>query len=175
MEERKGPAGNPAGRAPRGFTVIRVEPWLEGPRTKVWTVPFDVEKSPTALGCWLIHAPWMHPLWSYHVASLVHLRDHDGVLPAKLQAMNSTHEFLVFALDPDHEPVELVATQFAYLRPASIAQQFARPNDAEALQVVERALGLVAAGRVSVDSDFRSVWWHLLTMGCGLVQQGAEG
>jgi hypothetical protein len=71
----------------------------------------------------------------------------------------STHEFVVFALDPGVEvrPMALVP-----LSPVSICQHFDAASDAHARLIVEDALELVARGKCSVDSDFRRVWQHML-------------
>ena len=56
--------------------MIEEKPWLDG-LSRIWRVPYDKDLAPATVGAWLIHAPWMHLAWSWHVASAVHLRPMD--------------------------------------------------------------------------------------------------
>lgn len=136
-------------------------PTWESEKTKIWRgeVPED---NPFTLSHWIVFAPWMHPMWDYHYCYLIHLRDDPEKLkPAKKHFPEATHEFGVLALDPDHEPRFVDAR---YLTPVSIAQQFTSSNDIEALEFIELILETqVIPGRLSVDSDYRRMWKHVLT------------
>jgi len=82
----------------------------------------------------------------------------------------ATHELMIYALDPDYEidPYEVRA-----LEPVSVAQQFLAENDAEALGLIEKCVRKIADGSLSPDSDFRSIWRHILVGGGVLVETGA--
>lgn len=138
--------------------VSDTPPTLEGPNTKIWKGE-PREGDHATIGNWMIHAPWMHPFWSWHYLSLVHLRELDGVSPPNMQFPEATHEFLVLALNPEHEPDW---GKLYYLTPPSITQQFIAENDAQALEWIELILPQIAEGELSVDSDFRSTWFHFL-------------
>ena len=127
--------------------------------TRIWQgeVPDD---NPFTLGHWIVFAPWMHMAWNYHYLSLIHVRDVEGHPPAVMQFEEATHEFQVLAISPDNEPTNF--TEITPLMPVSIAQQFVAENDAEALELIELQLPHIAAGELSVDSDYRSVWHHIL-------------
>jgi len=56
------------------------EPGLKTAGTKIWDVAFAGQGP--CLGQWLIFAPWAHPVWQYHILSLIHLRDVEGESPA---------------------------------------------------------------------------------------------
>ena len=139
--------------------MIKEIPWLDE-ISKIWRVPYDRDKAPGTVGFWLIHAPWMHLAWSWHVVSIVHLRPMNGT-EANFQFEDATHEFMVVAIDPNHEPT-LKYESFKYLRPISICQQFVAKSDDEARQVIELQMINVAAGSLSLDSDYRGVWQKLL-------------
>lgn len=118
------------------------------------------EARAASVGCWFIYAPWMHMVWAWHYCGLVHLRPVPGQSRQPVKKFpQATHEFLVFALDPT---VDVIAERLRPLTPVSIVQQFDAANDAHARLIVEDILEEVAKGRVSVDSDFRRVWQHLL-------------
>lgn len=142
--------------------MIEEKPWLDG-LSRIWRVPYDKELAFATVGFWLIHAPWMHLAWSWHVASVVHLRPIAGE-PAKLQFKGATHEFTVAALDPKHDPT-LDHESFKWLKPISIVQQFISKSDSEAKETIENFMVAVAGGRLSVDSDYRSSWKRLLLPG----------
>ncbi|KKM27097.1 hypothetical protein LCGC14_1578220 [marine sediment metagenome] len=139
--------------------MIKETPWLDG-LSRIWRVPYDQDTAPATIGFWLIHAPWMHLAWSWHVASIVHLRPIDGA-KATFQFEEATHEFMVVAIDPNHEPT-LDHKSFKFLRPISICQQFLARSDDKAVQTVEIQMENVAKGGLSLDSDYRGAWRRLL-------------
>jgi hypothetical protein len=104
----------------------------------------------------------MHPFWSFHYAGLIHLRDIEGGKPVHKAFPTATHEFMVFALNPDSPPT-LDPFSIAVLEPISIVQQFVAASDAAALSAIECLLSKIARGQLSVDSDYRSEWRKLLT------------
>lgn len=125
-----------------------------------WPANIDTRAKESTVGCWLVYAPWMHMVWAWHYVGLVHLRPVDGLPPATRSFPGATHEFIVFALDPN---VDVIVEALRFLQPVSIVQQFDAASDAHARLIVEDSLELVAKGKCSVDSDFRPVWRHLLT------------
>ena len=141
--------------------MIKEIPWIESPSTKIWKATFNKENSPACLSAYLVHAPWMHPMWDYHLATLVHLRPLDD-FPANFQFPEATHEFAVLALNPEQEPISLDATKFQGLQPISIAQQFISLSDDGAIEIIEKHLEFVKNGMISLDSDFRTAWKQLL-------------
>ena len=131
--------------------------------TRIWNFPRD-EYNEYTVGGWIVRAPWMHLAWSWYVVALYHLRGKGpDNKPAVKQFPEATHEFGVYALHPDHE----VDTRRLYrLEPMNLAQQFEATDDAEALGVVETTLDAVLAKRLSLDSDYRKTWHHLLREKC---------
>ena len=139
---------------------MKGQPTYESATTKIWRNE-EPNDDPFGLAQWIVFAPWVHPLWSYHFVGIVHLRDVEPHPPANLQFEGATHEFMVLSLDPNHEPQGFDSLK--YLMPQSIAQQFTATNDAEALEWIELLLDNVLNQKLSIDSDNRSQWKHLLT------------
>jgi len=146
--------------------------WRESPQTHVWNVTEKARQVGTehpadnaSLAVWLVHAPWMHPAWSWHYVGLVHLRDLPGQSKRPVLTVDgATHEFLVMAVDPS-QTIDLGADKWEPLKllsPISIVQQFVAAGDAKALERVEDCLALVARDIVTLDSDGRHMWRHLL-------------
>lgn len=134
--------------------------------TKIWELPVEHTQDPAVVGAWAIQAPWMHLAWDWHMACVFHLRLVPGTQEAKIyegSPPDSTHEFMVYAVSPDHEPQRCESVEFRHLlSPASIVQQFVAKNDADALERVTKGIELVAECQLSVDSDFRGCWKKLL-------------
>ena len=131
----------------------------ENENTTIWVSDVGEDGNPFSVQRWIIKAPWMHMCWEYHYVGLIHLRDVEGHEPANIQFQGATHELIVLAMNPDAEPS---FSEPQFLTPISIAQQFVAENDAEALEKIEFLLNPIAEGRLSVDSDFRSTWQHML-------------
>lgn len=133
-------------------------------QTKIWdaydlALANDATSRRASVGCWFVYAPWMHLAWAWHYVGLIHLRTIPGAPVPRLDFPQATHEFVVYALDPNHD---VIAEALRPLSPVSIVQQFDAASDSHARLIVEDALELVAQGRCSVDSDFRPTWRHLL-------------
>jgi hypothetical protein len=147
--------------------------WIESESTQIYNVTekargvIDHPPDDACLSVWLVHAPWMHIAWCWHYCSLIHLRDlPNQSKPPTLQFPEATHEFIVFALDPDHRPnldVEKLEP-LHILEPVSIVQQFNALSDAAALGRVEHMLRHVAQGQLTLDSDGRRSWRTMLGM-----------
>jgi hypothetical protein len=55
---------------------------------------------PAVLDSWLLHAPNAHPFWSWYVVSTCSLRDVAGMPPATKETRDSSHELVLYALNP---------------------------------------------------------------------------
>lgn len=147
--------------------VSDLEPWKQSAHTIIWDIleacnklaPADPARF-TGVGSWIIRAPWMHLAWKDHYVGICHLRDVPAMPPAKIILPGATHEMSVFALNPDQEPNIL---SLRILTPISIAQQFTAKSDADAVNMIQQLFLYVLDGKLSVDSDYRSTWRHMLT------------
>jgi hypothetical protein len=143
-------------------------PWRQSSHTQIWNVTDGARRFGTdnpaddaSIAVWFVHAPWMHPFWSWHYVAVIHLRDLPGQSKSPTRVLDgATHEFIVLSVDPDTPPDMKVLDfeRVKYLKPADVVQQFIASNDAEALQQIEEGLVMVVDGRMTLDSDGRSAW-----------------
>lgn len=108
---------------------------------------------------WLISAPWAHPLWSQYYATLADLTTDTGI-PPKLYREGVTHEFLLYACNPEMPLQKLGDLKpRGLLTPANLAYQFKAGSDDEALGRISFLLNLIIAGQLSPDTDYRERTW----------------
>jgi hypothetical protein len=131
--------------------------------------PEDLLDWSASLGRWVMHIPDAHPLWSWFVADMIHLRDIPGVKPAHKRVPDAGHEFMIFALHPDWKPtvdprgVRLSDGTLAFMSPYECEFQFAGCTDEAAIQLANRAVQAIANGRLTPDSDRRMYFEAQLT------------
>ncbi|QIG66770.1 hypothetical protein EVB27_100 [Rhizobium phage RHph_TM16] len=113
---------------------------------------------------WVIDAPWAHPIWSQYVLWLYDLTS-DFEKPPTIHLPGATHEFMLFALDPEHPvprdqpPSE---TKFKPLTPANYGYQFVADSNQAAEERIQELVDGIVAKKLSPDTDFRSLWDKLL-------------
>lgn len=157
------------------------EPDFEGPGGAAWRIAIPPEERAAkpdyqaSLGMWHLHCPGAHPLWTWYVVTLIHLRDIPGVAPAKKHYPEAAYEFIVMALNPDGgvpvQPGQL-PRQLCYLTPFDHVLQFHGTTDEQAVRVVELYLRACTNGRLSPDQDYRAVWRDLMS---GTIRHVVEG
>lgn len=140
-----------------------------GPRGRAWLVDHakmlvrdgaTVDEDAT-IGLWVVEASWAHPFWHSYAIALVHLRPIQGGTPAKISREGATHEFWVWALDPDIPRGPFIAgdcTKTPYLWPINFGAQIVCTDDQNAKEVIERAVVDIIEGRLNPDTDARSQW-----------------
>lgn len=122
----------------------------------------EIEGVPTAnIASYLIFAPLAHPLWSWHVLSVVHLRETPELGPPRHVAFpGATHEVLVLALDPRKDaqldPDDPMTWKF--LVPPDVVHQVILEDDDAAATLADQVARAVASGDLIPDSDWRSLW-----------------
>ena len=97
--------------------------------------PGDDRKSTDSIAClgrWNIYAPGYHRIWSWYTLGVCHLRDMPCLTPAKRHFPEATHEFQVFANDPDKNHL-VAGGAFWPLEPPNVVIQHAFRDDAAAL------------------------------------------
>lgn len=126
----------------------------------------DIPISPKAnnaennLAAWLIYAPNAHPIWAFHILSLLRLDDECVRLYE-----NATHEILVLSLDPEFQPysVEKLSGDMAqkldipYITPADFVGQITATDEQAKLLIVYAARACTV-GHLIPDEDYRPQW-----------------
>lgn len=137
-------------------------PDLKG-RWAAWKVSYPDDGTHTALAQWLLLCPHAHPMWSYYVMTLVHLREAPGINTPNLQYPEAEHELIVWALHPDATPdPDDHTTLLQRMDPLDQVHQFHGVGDDNAIEMVARLAGHIAGGVLSPDQDHRSKWRALI-------------
>lgn len=120
-----------------------------GSATLLRLTPTDGPPDPTlatTVGLWFLTCPGQSPAWSEYVLAAVHLREADGMPPARISQPGATHEVLLLALDPARSPSPLDTSTWRHLMPANVAVQIRVPDDDAARGVLRLAASAVADG-----------------------------
>lgn len=145
------------------------EPDFEGSGGRAWRIhirPEDrKEKAQDAsLAGWHMHCPHAHPLWSWYMVTLIHLRDIPGTPPPTKRSPEMSHEVVVMSLNPDHplqNPGDIQHPLY-YLEPFDHVIQFSGTTDEQAIKVIEIYVRACIDGFVSPDQDYRQVWRDMM-------------
>lgn len=132
---------------------------------RAWRVNLDemiryIPGPSSAIGMWIINAPWAHPLWHSYVMALIHLRHVDGLGPPSIYLQGATHELFLYALSIGQPLAPVIEGKAIpiHLEPANYAGQWIAGSDAEAIDKVELAIEEIMRGALSPDTDFRHQW-----------------
>lgn len=144
----------------------KTEPVMKGKLGSAWLIDMQavsrrrgIENDPRAdvtLPCWIVRAPYAHPLWSHYVVMCIALRDVPGVPKATIHLEGATHEVMVFALDPDTRPA--LNDYPRMLQPINFTGQFIEADDLAAAARVQQAVQDVIDGTLNPDTDYRRHW-----------------
>lgn len=146
---------------------IAKAPDLVGPHGRAWL--FDLEtarrelydgQQDATVCVWMAEAAWAHPIWHSYIVVLIHLRPVPGMQKPHLYRPDATHEFWIFAANPDHprEPQIAGKAGLGFLTPKNFGAQLAMADDAAAMEEVERAVRDILGGVISPDTDWFSAW-----------------
>lgn len=153
---------------------IEKTPDVSGPHGRAWMCDLaegrlvkkiNLEDDAT-LVAWLIEAPWAHPIWHSFVLYMVHLRPMPDARKTTLYLEDATHEFWVYALDPDKSRHLFLqtATDPAVLHPVNFAAQFHELSDDLAMERIKGTVQMICDGKLSPDTDHtgaRGLWAKL--------------
>jgi len=132
------------------------KPDIVGTQGRAWEWKLDTAQRPAMVSTWLLDAPSAHPMWKSYLVAIVHLRAIDGAPPAKIHEPGATHEVVVMALNPDHEPNPDKPGPIAYLSPANLVSQVTLGSDHAGKMLVRRLVEAFCIGELSPDTD----WWQ---------------
>lgn len=142
------------------------EPTITGHAGRAWQAqPTEITRTrwPAGLSQWLLHCPGAHPVWSWYVVNGVTLRDIPGVPAAKLHFIGATHEVSVIALVPEYQPDDTWCSvgpggwPAHHMTPPNLVEQFVDLTDEHAVELTLMLVRSFCDGRLSPDTDFRSM------------------
>lgn len=113
----------------------------EGPYgTAQWFDPeLFREKWPATVAMWLITAPPYFEMWSQYVLGVISLAEFPGVMPAKRDNAEQTHELFVGTLNPDaaaQSVTSIIETGVApIMTPINVAERFTVASDEHAAEL----------------------------------------
>lgn len=159
------------------------EPDIQGPAARAWRHMGKAtrEEHKDGICGWLVHAPASHPFWPWHWIYVVHLRPIEGAPPAKKHYEEAGYEFGIFAVDPERCPAPEPDGQYPLLQPPDVIVQFhlgkdwtAERADHDAARIAESAVRAIAAGAISPDQDYRSLWKELIPSTAACFREGGH-
>lgn len=159
------------------------EPDFSGARGRAWRIEIRPEDRRTrdvdaTLAGWHLHCPHAHPLWSWYMITLIHLRDMPGQSkPPTKHYPEAAYEVLVMSLNPEHPLREPGRVQHPlyYLSPFDHILQFHGTTDEQAIRVIELYVRACTTGMLSPDQDYREVWRSLMAQTIEHVVRGHHG
>lgn len=123
---------------------------------------------------WVIQAPWAHPAWSQYVLALFDLTSDTGNPPI-LYMPGATHEFQLYALDPNYPVSEadrpsamIEQDRMRLLSPASHGYQFRAATNYHAADRIQAVVDMIVRHELSPDTDWRMNWDVLFRDGFNL-------
>jgi hypothetical protein len=140
---------------------ITVPPTASGPAGRFWRcTPFKDPKA--VIAEWVLEAPGAHIAWHSYGLSLVTLADIGDGEEIINHLEGATHEFWLYALNPNfaREPAidGRTSPYTLSLAPLNFAAQLVCAGDDVAKGLIEAALSECVHGRLSPDTDYRSLW-----------------
>lgn len=149
------------------------DPDLTGKAGRAWKAPLDSDQPHGTLAGWLINVPKAHPFWSWWAINMIHLRDIEGVPPAKKHYPEAQYEFLIYAINPELCPEpDPDKPPYPHLVPVDVCEQFHGVLDVDAVRICELAVLSIVDGRLSPDQDFRSAWHNTIQTTAEHYRQG---
>ena len=161
-------SGSDANAEIRDPTIL-VSPTISGPHGRAWLCDLVAgrhllgfrEEDDATLVHWVVEAPWAHPFWNSYSILLIHLRPMPDARETVFYLPDATHEFHVYALDPEKGREPLIKTGIPrqhWLQPANFVAQFIEISDDLARDRIRAVVQEICDGKLSPDTDWRSEW-----------------
>lgn len=97
---------------------------------------------------WFITCKGQSPMWEHYILGMVHLREIPGGAPAKINIPHATHEIILYALDPDKNPVANDHNTWRPLIPLNFTLQVELPSDSAAAYLTDQCARAVVNGQL---------------------------
>lgn len=132
------------------------DPEKVGAAGQAWRIPYtDHYQFGVGDHQWFLHIPAAHPHWPRYMLSCIHLRPVEGQPPAKLQYPGATHEVMLVALNPEHNPNPDNRQSWQILTPVNAAVQFTSASDDDAAVLLDLVAQALVDGILPAEpSDF---------------------
>lgn len=140
--------------------------------THAWCEEYKPTESTAWSVAWAIHAPWAHSMWSWYLLELCDLTVDLGKPPI-LYLPGATHEFLLYALHPDHplkQGVPLNDQGIVSLMPPNYGYQIRAESNEAARKRLQAVVDEIVAERLSPDTDWRGRWDRMFSDGYPMVR-----
>lgn len=153
--------------APEPKDPVLRQPDITGTVGRAWRIDLPASRrrlnapdDDAAIGGWIIEARWAHPIWHSYLIFLIHLREHPTLGMPKINMAGATHEFWLWASDPDHPrgPAIIGEADPRKLLPMNFGSQIRSTSDESAIRLMELAIKDVCDGRLSRDTDYFGLW-----------------
>lgn len=150
--------------------AVEIKPAFEGQHGQAWICDLPAllnlsnlkPEDDACLRMWIVEAPWAHPVWHSYLIYLVHLRDMPDQRPTIFHVPDATHEFVLYAMDPDADREAVITGRVMpfkmCLQPVNFAAQLVEIRDDLAIERIEAAIRDICDGKLSPDTDAQSQW-----------------
>lgn len=149
--------------------VEEIEPTHTGPAARAWKCEWELDddesRAREELDCggWILHAPGSHPFWTWYLLMGTSLRETPTLPPSFRHFPGATHELIVLALHPEHEPPRPTGKfsergRLVYLMPPDQCHQTMHVTDEQFTEMVGLFAKAVAEGYLVPDQDHRQAW-----------------
>jgi hypothetical protein len=110
------------------------------------------------LKAWLLHCPGQSAAWSDYMLGVIHLRPVVGQSRApRKDAPGATHEFILVALDPRHNPRPDDLASLKPLTPINLRVQIGKVDDELAVRIARAMAEAAVAGEIAVEPALSGV------------------
>lgn len=150
-------------------------PDIEGVRGKAWKIISRPDHQAHIAG-YIVSSPHYHPIWSYWLVNVCHLRDLPGVPPAYLAYPGAEYEFCIQSCDPTRDAPDPDHPEKGYhtLCPVDVVEQFDGVSDDDARRMCEACVRGICDGLISPDQDYRSLWKKTIATTASHFRSGAH-
>lgn len=144
-------------------------PDMSGPAGRAWGLDLTALRvklgtpagTDATVSAWLVEAPWAHPIWHSYLIFAIHLRVIEGQPIPTILRLGSTHQFWVYAADPNfpRDPAVRGIDVPRRLEPPNFCAQFGPLDDNGArLFVRQQIIAPIIMGNLNPDTDAVSQW-----------------
>lgn len=118
----------------------------------------QIGKRDNTLAMYAVHVPWANCMWEWFFIQHQNLIQIEGLPKLKFTRPGSTHEMVIFALDPKYRFDARKNPARYLLHPTNFCAQYTRASDAAAIDEIEQCVRDIVNGDISPDTDYTQHW-----------------